>query len=362
MMQIRILSAMIVISALSLLPGCKGPWQEPNRNNITQIPTTPTKQTQSPIPDQAKTTPKAQPKLKIENPVHDFGVIGPATRNTCVFRFKNVGDATLVISKVTATCGCTVPQLKKKKYEPDETGEITVVYRAGSYAASVNKHLYILSNDPANPRAELAIKATIKLKVTVKPDKLELYLKKDNAGAKPITVKSSDGKPFAIKSVTSTANAITAKYDPKAEATEFTLPLKVDKDKLAKNLTGAVRLTLSHPECKSIAISYTAQPCIVVSNQKFVLPDAVPGKTITRSTIIKSNCSQEIRIVSAESLKNYMKVVSQETQGNTIKLEIQITPPPRPNKVRRYISDRLKFRFDTGDTAEISLSGWYKIQ
>lgn len=44
------------------------------------------------------------------------------------FRFKNTGDAPLILNQVIATCGCTVPSYPKNPIKPGESGVIEVTY------------------------------------------------------------------------------------------------------------------------------------------------------------------------------------------------------------------------------------------
>jgi hypothetical protein len=45
-----------------------------------------------------------------------------------VVKFKNTGDAPLIISNVQSTCGCTVPSKPKEPIMPGKTGEIEIKY------------------------------------------------------------------------------------------------------------------------------------------------------------------------------------------------------------------------------------------
>ena len=155
----------------------------------------------------AETPPRLQtkgkpPAIVVENPVHDFGEIGPGKSFKCQFNFKNTGDGILKISKIKTTCGCTVAKLKKKKYAPGESGTVEVTFRAPKNQGPTSKHLYILSNDRKDPKLELTIKAAVQLVVAVEPAKLKLSLRAENAGIEPITLTSKDGTPFSIKSFT----------------------------------------------------------------------------------------------------------------------------------------------------------------
>jgi len=78
--------------------------------------------------------------------VHDFGTIkeadGPVTH---IFKFKNEGEAPLVITRATASCGCTQPEFPKEPVAPGKTGEIKVTFNP-SGNAPFNKTISIFSN------------------------------------------------------------------------------------------------------------------------------------------------------------------------------------------------------------------------
>jgi hypothetical protein len=59
-----------------------------------------------------------------------LGRIGQRTKNTCELTFTNTGRASLKITKIKTTCGCTVTQLEKREYAPGESGTIKVTYTA----------------------------------------------------------------------------------------------------------------------------------------------------------------------------------------------------------------------------------------
>jgi hypothetical protein len=83
------------------------------------------------------------PRISFEKTVFDLGDVGQGTRNTCEFRFTNIGQDLLKIGKISRTCGCTVFQLDKKEYPPNETGVIKVIYTAGKSTATTQKSIYI---------------------------------------------------------------------------------------------------------------------------------------------------------------------------------------------------------------------------
>lgn len=357
--------------------GCEGDTKVQPSAPITETPkTSPTEPMQTPAAPNpvAPTTPanSIQPditpqpadtggRIKVENPIADLGVMGPNKSYTAQFKFSNIGSGKLIISKVQSTCSCSVPDLKKLEYAPGESGIVTVTYQSSAYGGAVEKHLYILSNDSTNPRAEITLKGTIELAVVSEPSRLQLAFNKDNAGATPFTIKSKDGKPFKILAVNCSRNVITAPFDANIEKAEHTLQPKVDIKTLKEFPSGSMEIRLSHPGCSSIAISYEALAAYDISRPRIILQNVEPGQTLSREVFIKNNYGQDFSIQSVACQNNTMKIASQEKQGSSIKLMIEISVPPQTNKVRRYITDKLDITTSDGEVLTINCSGWYKI-
>jgi hypothetical protein len=80
----------------------------------------------------------------------DFGKIEEGKNLEVSFRFKNVGDKPLVISNVSASCGCTVPETPKKPYAPGESGVIKASFNSSGKTGTQSKQVYVTSNvEPA---------------------------------------------------------------------------------------------------------------------------------------------------------------------------------------------------------------------
>ena len=115
-------------------------------------------------PEPAEISPKPAPvagnllpRISFEKTVCDLGDVGQGTKNTCEFRFTNTGQGLLKIGNIKRTCGCTVFQLDIKEYAPGKAGVIKVSYIAGSSTASLQKNIYVPSNDRDNLRVKLTI-------------------------------------------------------------------------------------------------------------------------------------------------------------------------------------------------------------
>ncbi len=98
------------------------------------------------------------PILTLDKDLHDFGKIAQGEKVMHTFKFENTGKSNLILSSVTAGCGCTVPKnWPKHPIAPGETGEITIEY-TGTGNGAIRKSLSILANTrPATTLAHIKV-------------------------------------------------------------------------------------------------------------------------------------------------------------------------------------------------------------
>ncbi|MBC9795474.1 DUF1573 domain-containing protein [Sinomicrobium weinanense] len=89
---------------------------------------------------------KKLPVIEFEKKEHDFGTIQRGTAVETVFKFTNTGNAPLIITNASSSCGCTVPEFHKDEpIAPGETGELVVKYN-GSGINQVSKTVTVTTN------------------------------------------------------------------------------------------------------------------------------------------------------------------------------------------------------------------------
>lgn len=78
------------------------------------------------------------------------------------FTFSNSGQDALRITKVAATCGCTVPEYSVQPVLPGGRGEITVLYNPYNQYGRINRSVYVYTEaSTIHPVARLTIKGEI---------------------------------------------------------------------------------------------------------------------------------------------------------------------------------------------------------
>ncbi len=313
-------------------------------------------------------------KIVLTKAVHDFGKIGPGSTHKADYEFKNEGESVLLVNRIQSTCGCSKPTLIKDgkrfamplkepvSFEPGESGQVEVTFKAPVTKGNVEKSLYLLTNDPTSARTRFVVKAFVVVKVSIQPEKIDLKLDIENAGMPDIVVKSSDGQAFSIKSIYVVRNAIKIPFDPTAKATEFTLKPDVDLEKLGLSKTGVIQIKTTHPQAGTLMVRYTVKPMYELTNPRYILQNVEPGESITRENLIRSNYGKKAEIEFITSRNGYMEIEKQEPDGDHIKLTVKITPPAQSPSARRYITDELTIILKDGQKLAIRCSGWFRLK
>ncbi len=77
---------------------------------------------------------------------HDFGKLTEGEVVSHTFHFTNTGTADLLITSVSASCGCTVPKYSKKPVKPGESGDIEVEFNTLGKSGHQQKSIAVRGN------------------------------------------------------------------------------------------------------------------------------------------------------------------------------------------------------------------------
>ncbi len=113
---------------------------------------------------------QAQGKIEFTESVHDFGSVpekGGLVSHE--FEFVNVGNAPVVIQRVSTSCGCTSPNWTKTPVEPKGKGKIKVTFNPNGRPYPINKTITVYSN-ASNKTATLKITGNVVKEENLKRD------------------------------------------------------------------------------------------------------------------------------------------------------------------------------------------------
>ena len=92
---------------------------------------------------------------------HDFGTLLQGEVVTYSFHFTNTGNAPLLISNVSTSCGCTVADFSREPINPGKEGYIKASYDSKGHHGFQTRSLTVVTNTNPN-QTVLRLKGTVK--------------------------------------------------------------------------------------------------------------------------------------------------------------------------------------------------------
>lgn len=85
-------------------------------------------------------------KIEFAEPIFDFGQVKEGEVVEQVYAYTNMGTAPVILSQVSASCGCTTPSYTQTPVLPGQSGEIKVSFDSNGQVGKQQKIVTIVSN------------------------------------------------------------------------------------------------------------------------------------------------------------------------------------------------------------------------
>lgn len=97
------------------------------------------------------------PVMTFDQDMHDFGRLSAGENISYSFHFRNTGNADLIVSGCSASCGCTVASYPKERIAPGGDGYITVSFNSSGKSGQQFQEVTVMSNaQPARIKLKIA--------------------------------------------------------------------------------------------------------------------------------------------------------------------------------------------------------------
>lgn len=206
-------------------------------------------------------------QISTDELTYNFGTIAEADGLAShVFTIKNEGEKPLVITRITASCGCTQPEWSKEPIAPGKTSEIKVTYDPKGRPGPFYKTISIYSNGK-NGSFNLAIKGNVTPKsaqpVFSYPYSIgDLKLHTKTILFSSIREEETSGEQISIKNEGETALAIRLGKVPQY------LEVQVCPDTLQPEQVGTISIQMNAKEVKRKGRASTKLPVTVRDGNK----------------------------------------------------------------------------------------------
>lgn len=245
-----------------------------------------------------------QPKIVFEEKEHDFGKLMGVEKVDHVFKFRNEGKGELKIDKVNTTCGCTAALLSAKVITPGGNGEVTTTFTVGGRQGQQTKHIYVLSNDPNEPRVTITLKGFIIPPVSVEPSSVFLQLK-DTPSVSAVKISQTMEEELKLGEVTSRLNLVNTQIKEEAPengkkryAVEISLKPDIEPGRYFENITIATNCA-TKPKIE-IPVTITVRGDIEAAPSRIHLGSLSTGQEISRTITLSNTKGQSFKVERVE--------------------------------------------------------------
>jgi len=98
----------------------------------------------------------------VDSSYQDLGKVKEGQTVEVTYRFKNSGDQPLIVSNVSAGCGCTVAEKPEEPIAPGKESTIKALFNsAGQSAGEHRKEVYVVANTAPNDRQTLSFRVEV---------------------------------------------------------------------------------------------------------------------------------------------------------------------------------------------------------
>ncbi len=237
---------------------------------------------------------KGAPKMVSPEPVYQFGEMDNNKKVEHAFIVRNDGDATLNISRVKTSCGCTVAQPEKKVLAPGEATKVNATLSLRGRQGKVTKSITVYSDDPETPSFVLKFEGTAIAAIHMEPARLSFGRVMDNeVHTRKVNIRAQKEEiTFHITKVEySKLDGIKAEVETVTDGKEYNVTVQNEGPFPTGNLSGRIMLHTDYPARPVLYLNVFAQ---VIG----VLEVAPPSISIRVSDDETRTTSQYIRVSS----------------------------------------------------------------
>ncbi len=104
---------------------------------------------------------EAGPRIVPDRTEYHFGKVPNDRGVEHVFKIRNEGSKSLVITRVQTSCGCTAAMMETSVIDPEEEGRLRVSFNPRGRKGEVTRTVSVYSNDPMDPVVTLKVVANV---------------------------------------------------------------------------------------------------------------------------------------------------------------------------------------------------------
>ncbi|MEZ4651732.1 MAG: DUF1573 domain-containing protein [Candidatus Eisenbacteria bacterium] len=282
------------------------------------------------------------PLVRFETREHFFGEVSQGDHVEYVFEFENGGTDTLRVENVESSCGCTAVAPKDRTIPPGGSSGIQVVFHTRDYRGERSQVVAVYTNDPAEPRVDLVVHATIMPLIQAADDYLEFGEVQVGTTKTVATLVTADpGTDFEILGFEGDKDLVDWNVVPASapDKIAYRVEATIRKDAPLGPFSERVLMKVKHPqkEEERIGIRGHVFSYFLIDDARLNFHAVQSGRTVTRSLEIRCDKARKHHISKVKTNAPYFSGDLVET-GAGYRLDITLDSS-------KVISNEPRFRY-----------------
>lgn len=272
-----------------------------------------------------------RPRIVCDEPVFDYGTVDASTVVEHTFTIRNEGTLTLEISRVHASCGCTVANISSQQVPPGGESKISSRLSLQGRSGPQQKTIVIDSNDPDQPQFVLTLRGVVGAALHVQPP--QVMLPRVAPGSQPtanVILSSGDGAEYAITAVESTSEQLQANVVVIEERKTYRVHLGLKEPLESGAFSAMVVIRTDHPKrpAVEIPVTFIAAREIVVAPREIAF-DKPGDQPVSRFVLIRNADGAPVELDGVEAPDPSIQIVTQPFGANGLRIQMSNFVPSR---------------------------------
>jgi hypothetical protein len=310
------------------------------------------------------------PAIRVEPPLHDFGIVYLGEKVSTTFELWNDGDAEVEIEDLASSCGCAVGEIRSRRIPPGGRVALDVAFDSTGFPGPQSKSIRVTTGEPGRSVVVLPFRAVVVPLYRPWPQMLDfgsVYADEEPRQSLVLTFAESPPPEFLGVEVPDPCVEVSVREAP--DAAEPALEVEVELRRCGPPglFDRVVELRFDHPRVPVAAVPIRARilaPIEIEPRSRLDFGSIPAGRTTVRAVELRSrdpDFALELGEVTAtladsvlaESGDDVTIETSTETveEGRAFRVQVAVTPA-RPFS---HFLGKLEIRTNSPDLPRVIL-------
>ncbi|MDA0837423.1 MAG: DUF1573 domain-containing protein [Planctomycetota bacterium] len=277
-----------------------------------------------------------KPKINFTDPAYNFGEVLAGKSVVHEFKFKNTGDADLVIQEVTTSCGCTAALASEGTIKPGMSGVIKASFDTAGRRSFQTKTVTVKSNDPDHLSMSLKIEGRVVPIVDIDPNFINFgsNVRSGESVVKSTRVFTSLKRSFKILNMDSNVPEVTCQpnaYEKEGES-GYEITVTLSQEAKPGDYSGKVTMRLDDKEMEFVELHFYGKVlgAVIPTPSYFVFGRIKTTETVTKELTLSGPQGKSFKILSSKVPEKFLRLdVEEQGQKKILKLTAEGAPEGR---------------------------------